>query len=98
MKKREDKQAWDDRHWTDKEVERMTQRKDWRISGKILQHCHQGRQHLKPIQQWREAGLPLEIVDIIDKIGYTEADAHSSAKPFRSACKIRDLWRGRDRL
>lgn len=30
MKKREDKQKWDDRHWTEKNFDEMTER-DWRI-------------------------------------------------------------------
>jgi len=30
VKKREEKQRWDDRHWSDKSVEEMTER-DWRI-------------------------------------------------------------------
>lgn len=30
MKKREDKQKWDDRHWTEKNIDEMTER-DWRI-------------------------------------------------------------------
>ena len=30
MKKREDKQKWDDRHWTEKDIDEMTER-DWRI-------------------------------------------------------------------
>lgn len=30
MKKREDKQKWDDRHWTEKASNEMTER-DWRI-------------------------------------------------------------------
>ena len=29
-KKREDKQKWDDRHWSEKDVDDMTER-DWRI-------------------------------------------------------------------
>ena len=30
LKRREEKQRWDDRHWSDKELEKMTER-DWRI-------------------------------------------------------------------
>lgn len=30
VKKREDKQKWDDRHWTEKNFDEMTER-DWRI-------------------------------------------------------------------
>lgn len=30
MKKKEDKQKWDDRHWSEKDIEEMTER-DWRI-------------------------------------------------------------------
>lgn len=30
VKKREDKQKWDDRHWTEKNADEMTER-DWRI-------------------------------------------------------------------
>ena len=30
MKKKEDKQKWDDRHWSEKDLNEMTER-DWRI-------------------------------------------------------------------
>lgn len=71
VKKREDKQKWDDRHWSEKEVEKMTER-DWRIFREDYNIAIKGGNIPHPIRQWKEAGLPTEITDIIDKIGYTE--------------------------
>ncbi len=55
MKRREDKQRWDDRHWTEKEVENMTER-DWRIFREDYAIAIKGGSVPHPIRNWKEAG------------------------------------------
>ncbi len=71
VKKREDKQKWDDRHWSEKELEAMTER-DWRIFREDYSIAIKGGNIPPPIRSWKEAGLPEEILDVIDKVGYKE--------------------------
>ena len=71
VKKREDKQKWDDRHWTEKEVTAMTER-DWRIFREDYNIAIKGGNIPHPIRKWSEAGLPDEITQIIEQVGYTE--------------------------
>ena len=71
MKKREDKQKWDDRHWSEKEVEAMTER-DWRIFREDYAISIKGGNIPPPFRNWDEANLPDEINKIIKDVGYTE--------------------------
>ena len=71
LKKREDKQKWDDRHWTDKGLEKMTER-DWRIFREDYNIAIKGGNIPHPIRHWAEANLPEEILEIIQKVGYKE--------------------------
>ena len=71
VKRREEKQKWDDRHWSEKEVENMTER-DWRIFREDYNISIKGGRIPHPIRKWSEAGFTKEILDIIDSVGYTE--------------------------
>jgi ATP-dependent RNA helicase DDX23/PRP28 len=71
VKKREEKQKWDDRHWTDKELSAMTER-DWRIFREDYNIAIKGGNIPPPIRKWEEAGLPDEILEIIESVGYKE--------------------------
>ena len=71
LQKKEDKQRFDDRHWSDKELERMTER-DWRIFREDYNISIKGGNPAFPIRYWRESNIPEEILDIIDKVGYKE--------------------------
>jgi len=71
VKRREDKQKWDDRHWTDKDLERMQER-DWRIFREDYNIAIKGGNIPHPIRHWNEAGLPDEINKVIEDAGYTE--------------------------
>ena len=71
VKKREEKQRFDDRHWSEKELEDMTER-DWRIFREDYNIQIKGGNIPNPIRHWREATLPKEILDIVEKVGYTE--------------------------
>lgn len=72
LKKKEDQRRFDDRHWTDKSLEIMTER-DWRIFREDHNIAIRGGNIPFPMRNWKEANLiPDEILSIIDKIGYTE--------------------------
>jgi ATP-dependent RNA helicase DDX23/PRP28 len=67
--KREAKQRWDDRHWSEKPVEEMTER-DWRIFKEDFNISCKGGKIPNAIRSWRESKINSELLDIIDKIGY----------------------------
>ena len=67
IRKKEEKQRYDDRHWTDKELGGMTDR-DWRIFREDYNIQIKGGNIPKPLRKWREAGLPDEILEVIDKV------------------------------
>jgi len=71
MKKREEKQKWDDRHWTQKELEEMTER-DWRIFREDFNITIKGGRIPNPLRNWTESGLSTELRKIIDELKYTE--------------------------
>ena len=71
LKKKEDRQKFDDRHWSDKELKNMTER-DWRIFREDYNITIKGGNVASPIRFWRESDICEEILDIIDKIGYKE--------------------------
>ncbi|KAL3831667.1 hypothetical protein ACJMK2_023390 [Sinanodonta woodiana] len=71
IKSKEAKQRWDDRHWVEKSMEEMTER-DWRIFKEDYNISCKGGRIPPPIRKWKESGIPSEILDIIEKIGYTE--------------------------
>ncbi|XP_023215209.1 probable ATP-dependent RNA helicase DDX23 [Centruroides sculpturatus] len=71
LKKKEDKQKWDDRHWTQKTLEEMTER-DWRIFREDFNIAIKGGRIPNPIRHWKECFLPKVILDIIEQLGYKE--------------------------
>jgi len=71
VQKKDDKRKFDDRHWSDKELDRMTQR-DWRIFREDYNISIKGGNPAAPIRYWRESAIPEEILTVIDKIGYKE--------------------------
>ncbi|XP_072029188.1 probable ATP-dependent RNA helicase DDX23 isoform X2 [Amphiura filiformis] len=71
MKKKEEKQIWDDRHWTQKSLEEMCER-DWRIFREDYNISTKGGRIPNPIRYWKEAGLPQHILDVIDKLEYKD--------------------------
>ena len=66
---KEAKQRWDDRHWTEKLKDEMTER-DWRIFKEDYNITCKGGRIPNPIRSWDEAIFLTEIKDIIDSIGY----------------------------
>jgi len=71
LQRKEDKQKFDDRHWSDKEPENMTER-DWRIFREDYNISIKGGNVANPIRHWRESNIPEAILDIIDNVGYKE--------------------------
>lgn len=71
IQRREDKQRWDDRHWTEKELKGMTER-DWRIFREDYNISIKGGNIPHPIRHWKEAGFSKEINDVIESVGYKE--------------------------
>ncbi|KAH7639928.1 putative ATP-dependent RNA helicase DDX23 [Dermatophagoides farinae] len=72
VKRREEKQLWDDRHWTQKSLSEMTER-DWRIFREDFNITIKGGRIPNPVRGWNEIqGLPKSILDIIAKCGYKE--------------------------
>lgn len=71
VKRKEEKQKWDDRHWSEKDMDEMTER-DWRIFREDYNITIKGGKIPNPIRSWKESGFPKEILDIIDGVGYKE--------------------------
>lgn len=71
VKRKEEKQKWDDRHWSEKALHEMTER-DWRIFREDYNITIKGGRIPDPIRSWKESGFPKEILDIIDKVGYKD--------------------------
>ncbi|XP_076048541.1 putative ATP-dependent RNA helicase DDX23 isoform X2 [Oratosquilla oratoria] len=69
--KKEDKQRWDDRHWSEKSLQEMTER-DWRIFREDYNIAIKGGRIPNPIRKWTESLIKGDIMDIINKVGYTE--------------------------
>lgn len=71
VKRKEDKQKWDDRHWSEKDQDEMTER-DWRIFREDYNITIKGGKIPNPFRNWKESGFPEPILEIIDKVGYSE--------------------------
>lgn len=69
--KKEAKQKYDDRHWHEKELTAMTER-DWRIFREDYSITTKGGRIPNPLRSWIESGLPKEILQVIDSVGYKE--------------------------
>lgn len=71
LRKKEEKQKWDDRHWSEKLQDEMTER-DWRIFREDYNITIKGGHIPDPFRNWKESGVPDEILTIIEKVGYNE--------------------------
>nr|CAH7769314.1 unnamed protein product [Callosobruchus chinensis] len=71
VKRREEKQLWDDRHWSEKELDEMTER-DWRIFREDYNITIKGGKIPEPIRNWKESGIQKECLEIVEKVGYKE--------------------------
>ncbi|XP_062315272.1 probable ATP-dependent RNA helicase DDX23 [Osmerus eperlanus] len=71
VRKKEAKQRWDDRHWSQKKLEEMTDR-DWRIFREDYSITTKGGKIPNPIRNWKEYTMPPHIIEVIDSCGYKE--------------------------
>ncbi|CAH1118034.1 unnamed protein product [Phaedon cochleariae] len=71
VKRREDKQLWDDRHWTEKDLPEMTER-DWRIFREDYNITIKGGKIPEPIRNWKESGIQKELLEIVEQVGYKD--------------------------
>ncbi|KAJ1917418.1 mRNA splicing protein prp28 [Mycoemilia scoparia] len=62
---------WDDRHWSEKPLNDMTER-DWRIFKEDFSISTKGGSIPKPIRSWPESQIPKEILRVISDVGYEE--------------------------
>ena len=62
-------QRWDDRHWSEKELENMLDR-DWRIFREDFNISTKGGRIPNPLRHWKEAPLSKDILDVIAGLGY----------------------------
>ncbi|XP_066258528.1 probable ATP-dependent RNA helicase DDX23 [Euwallacea similis] len=71
VKRKEEKQLWDDRHWSEKDKDEMTER-DWRIFREDYNITIKGGKIPEPIRSWSESGIHKDLQEIVDKIGYKD--------------------------
>lgn len=65
----------DERHWSEKTLEEMKDR-DWRIFKEDFSIAARGGSIPLPLRYWNEAsGIPQNILDIIEEVGYKEPSA-----------------------
>ncbi|KAL1021444.1 hypothetical protein UPYG_G00013330 [Umbra pygmaea] len=71
VRKKEAKQRWDDRHWSQKQLDEMADR-DWRIFREDYSITTKGGRIPNPIRTWKEYDLPPHIIEVIDNCGYKD--------------------------
>ncbi|XP_049269503.1 LOW QUALITY PROTEIN: probable ATP-dependent RNA helicase DDX23 [Rhipicephalus sanguineus] len=71
IKRKEEKQKWDDRHWSHKSLEEMQER-DWRIFREDFSITIKGGRIPNPLRKWSECNLPTAILDVIKELGYKD--------------------------
>jgi len=70
-RRREDREKWGDRHWSDKIADEMSER-DWRIFREDYNISIKGGRIPNPLRSWKESIIPQNILDIIEKVGYKD--------------------------
>ncbi|KAF8636666.1 hypothetical protein AX17_003472 [Amanita inopinata Kibby_2008] len=70
-RRRAAKAGFDDRHWTEKPLNEMTER-DWRIFREDFSISARGGQIPHPLRSWVESTIPQPILECIERIGYKE--------------------------
>ena len=69
--KKEAKQRFDDRHWSEKDYENMTER-DWRIFREDYNISCKGGKIPPPLRSWKDPCIPNDIKEVIEGVGYKE--------------------------
>ncbi|OXV11361.1 hypothetical protein Egran_00878 [Elaphomyces granulatus] len=60
-----------DKHWSEKKLELMRER-DWRIFKEDFNISTKGGSVPNPMRSWEESGLPRRLLELINKVGYTD--------------------------
>ncbi|KAL7075422.1 hypothetical protein ACQ4LE_004911 [Meloidogyne hapla] len=71
LQKKQKKEDWDNRHWTKKALNEMTDR-DWRIFREDFNITIKGGRVPRPMRHWAEMNLPKDVHDVILEVGYEE--------------------------
>ncbi|CAK5127000.1 unnamed protein product [Meloidogyne enterolobii] len=71
LQKKQKKEDWDNRHWTKKALNEMTDR-DWRIFREDFNITIKGGRVPRPMRHWAEMNLPKDVHDVILEVGYKE--------------------------
>lgn len=58
-------------HWSQKTLEQMKPH-DWRVFKETYDITVKGSRLPNPMRSWKESGLPRNLLDVIEKLGYTE--------------------------
>ncbi len=70
-RRKENRQRFDDRHWSDKPLENMNER-DWRIFREDYNIATKGGRIPFPMRNWKESSIAPDLLKVIDSLGYTE--------------------------
>ncbi|KAJ2777423.1 mRNA splicing protein prp28 [Coemansia javaensis] len=65
------KAFWDERHWSEKRLDEMSDR-DWRIFKEDYSISCKGGAIPRPYRSWKESGIPRQILHAVEDIGYRE--------------------------
>jgi ATP-dependent RNA helicase DDX23/PRP28 len=60
-----------DKHWSEKRLDQMRER-DWRIFKEDFSIATKGGAIPNPMRNWKESGLPDNLLRIVDQVGYTD--------------------------
>lgn len=86
-RKEEGGRAQLDKHWSEKKLEHMRER-DWRIFKEDFNIATKGGAIPNPMRNWQEAGLPDNLMRIVEQVGYTEPSAvQRAAIPIALQCR-----------
>ena len=78
-----------EKHWSEKRLDQMRER-DWRIFKEDYNISTKGGSIPNPMRSWEESGLPKKLLDVVEKVGYTEpSPVQRAAIPI--ALQSRDL-------
>lgn len=78
-----------DKHWSEKRLDQMKER-DWRIFKEDFSIATKGGGIPNPMRNWKESGLPDNLLRIVEQVGYTEpSPVQRAAIPI--ALQSRDL-------
>ncbi|KAJ5895100.1 Pre-mRNA-splicing ATP-dependent RNA helicase prp28 [Penicillium taxi] len=65
------KKTLDNRHWSEKRLDEMRDR-DWRIFKEDFNIASKGNNVPPPMRSWEESGLPQQLLNLVDRVGYKD--------------------------